>query len=369
MSLDASLSQAWPAFLLVTGLLLVGLTANADLLFQRAGALLELMPGPPATLLIAGILTLACVTAVLNLDTAVVFLTPILLTAATRRGVSVEPFLFTSIFIANASSLYLPGSNLTNLLVLSQHHTSGGRFAGQMIVPALVATVATTGGLLLLFRADLAPTRARAWARARSWDQPSRSLPGPAEEAKPCRSLLGLTATLIAAGLTIALPNPSLGVLIVGLAGVSIQLSRHRLTLSQVIRGVGPLVLTALFSLTVGLGVLARSWGGPAHLLTGAGRWGTAGIGALSAIFLNNLPAAVLLSARPLSHPHALLLGLNLGPNLAVTGSLSSYLWFRSAVSVGQPPSLLRFTRLGILLAPLAMTLALLAGGLAGTPS
>ncbi len=114
--------------------------------------------------------------------------------------------------------------------------------------------------------------------------------------------------------------------------------------------------------------MLARSWDGPAQLLTGAGRWGTAGIGAVGAVALNNLPAAVLLSARGLAHPRALLLGLNLGPNLAVSGSLS-YLWFRAAGAVGQRPSLLRFSQLGVLLAPLAIILALLADGLTGAPS
>jgi arsenical pump membrane protein len=154
--LGGAVRQVWPAFLLVTGLLLVGLTASSDRLFLRAGALLERMPGPPAALLIAGMLLLACVTAVLNLDTAVVFLTPVLIAAAARRRVPVAPFLFSSIVIANASSLYLPGSNLTNLLVLSQHHISGGTFARQMFAPALVATLATCAGLLVLFRPELA---------------------------------------------------------------------------------------------------------------------------------------------------------------------------------------------------------------------
>jgi arsenical pump membrane protein len=345
-----SARQVWPAFVLVSGLLLVGLTANADQLFLRAGTLLERMPGPPALLLIAGMLLLACVTAVLNLDTAVVFLTPILVTAATRRGLAVAPFLFSCIFIANASSLYLPGSNLTNLLVLGQHHISGGVFAGQMILPALLATLATGGGLLVLFRRELARARVR-------------------DARQSGRSLVGLAATIIAAALTLALSNPALAVLAVGLTGVAIQLLRRRLTLPEIIRGVGPLVLLALFCLSLALGVLARSWDGPAQLLSGAGRWGTAGIGALSAVTLNNLPAAVLYSARPLAHPRALLLGLNLGPNLAVSGSLSSYLWFRAAAGVGERPSLLRFSRLGLLLAPLAIVLALLGGGLGGGPT
>jgi Na+/H+ antiporter NhaD/arsenite permease-like protein len=46
---------------------------------------------------------------------------------------------------------------------------------------------------------------------------------------------------------------------------------------------------------------------------------------------LNNLPAASLLAARAVSHPFSLLAGLNLGPNLCVTGSLAWLLWLRAA--------------------------------------
>ena len=107
--------------------------------------------------------------------------------------------------------------------------------------------------------------------------------------------------------------------------------------------------------------MLARSWSGPARLLDGAGIWGTAAAGALASVAINNLPSAVLLSARPLAHPRALLVGLNLGPNLAVTGSLSAYLWFKAAAQLDTRPSLTAFTRRGIVLAPVAIVGALAA--------
>lgn len=120
MALSDAAQQAWPPFVLVTGLLLIGLVAHADGLFERAGRVLEQLPGPPDVLLAGGIVLVAVVTAVLNLDTAVVFLTPVLIAAARSRGVDEEPFLYASVFLANASSLFLPGSNLTNLLVLAR---------------------------------------------------------------------------------------------------------------------------------------------------------------------------------------------------------------------------------------------------------
>jgi arsenical pump membrane protein len=85
-------------------------------------------------------------------------------------------------------------------------------------------------------------------------------------------------------------------------------------------------------------------------------------IGAVASVLVNNLPAAVLLSAQPPAHPAALLLGLDLGRNLAVTGSLSAVLWLQAARTVDAHTSITTYSRLGLLLVPatLAATLAAL---------
>jgi len=74
--------------------------------------------------------------------------------------------------------------------------------------------------------------------------------------------------------------------------------------------------------------------------------------------------AAVLLSAHPPRHPRALLIGLDLGPNLAVTGSLSAYLWLRASRQLGSRPSIAAYSRRGLLLAPAAAATALAAAAL-----
>jgi arsenical pump membrane protein len=332
--------QAWPPFVLVGGLLLIGLVAHAEGLFARAGSLLERVPGPPTALLAASIGLVAVVTAILNLDTAVVFLTPILVLAARARGLDEAPFLYASVYLANASSLYLPGSNLTNLLVLARDPQ--GSFAARLLAPAVAATVATAVGVWFLFRPQL---------RARPRAAP-RGTPSPVGWLAPA-------ATAAGAGLTLGLAHPALPVLGVGLAAVGLELGRGRLDWRGVVRAVGPGVLAGLFAASVALGALARVWHGPARLLAGAGPAATAAIGAVGAVGLNNLPATVLLSAQALPHPRALLIGVNLGPNLAVTGSLSAYLWFRAARQVGARPSAWAFSRRGLLLAPLAIAAAL----------
>ncbi|HEX4116777.1 MAG TPA: hypothetical protein VHY18_12985 [Solirubrobacteraceae bacterium] len=53
MHLSAAAEQAWPPFVLVSGLLLIGLVANRDGLFEQAGRFLQGLAGPPVVLLAA----------------------------------------------------------------------------------------------------------------------------------------------------------------------------------------------------------------------------------------------------------------------------------------------------------------------------
>src|SRR5207248_6717272 len=129
-----------------------------------------------------------------------------------------------------------------------------------------------------------------------------------------------------------------------------------------------PAVLIGLLGVAVALGTLARGWSGPARLVDDAGRFETAGIAAAASVLVNNLPAAVLLSAGHLPHPRALLVGLAIGPNLAVTGSLSAYLWAQAARGAGARPSARAYSRHGIVLAPAAILAALAVAAATSAP-
>ena len=322
--------QAWPPFVLVGGLLLIGAVVEADGLFAALGARLERIRGGPVVLLAAALGLEAVVVAILNLDTAVVFLTPIVLHAARRRDCDERPFLYGSLFMANGASLLLPGSNLTNLIVLAHERLSGAAVAHAMALPWLVVVVLTIGFLAVRF-----PLAGRVVS---------------AEPLPPLRLGAGAVATAGATVLILALRNPALPVLAVGIVAVVMRRIRPRL---------GVRVLVALFLLAVALGTLGRRWGYPASLVARLDGIETAVLGAGAAVVLNNLPAAALLSARRPPHPLSLLIGLDLGPNLAVTGSLSAYLWYRAARGVGASPSLVQVTLVGLVLVPLTMAGAL----------
>ena len=323
----AAAGQAWPPFVLVAGLLLIGTVAAAEGLFEAIGTRLGQAPLRPRALLVALLALVALVTAVLNLDTSVVFLTPVLVHAARRRRLDERPFLYGSVFMANSASLLLPGSNLTNLLVLRHDPVNGVAFATRMLPAWLIACTLTAALLTLAYRLDDGVQ-----------DEP-RARP-------PFRFGIGAGATLVAALLVLVLPNAALPVLAVGLAATALRRLRPRLDLR---------VLTLLFVITVGLGTIARIWDWPAHLLAASGRPATAAIAAVGSLLVNNLPAAVLFSAQSPPHPRALLLGLDLGPNLAVTGSLSAFLWLQAARTVNADTSIATYTKLGALLVPLTL--------------
>jgi arsenical pump membrane protein len=117
--------------------------------------------------------------------------------------------------------------------------------------------------------------------------------------------------------------------------------------------------VAGLFVLAVLLGAVGRWWHGPADLLTHLGRWTTAPVAALATVVVNNLPASVLFTPDAPPHARALLIGLNLGPNLAVTGSLSAVLWLRVARSLGARPSVRVYSLLGLVAVPVSVAAAL----------
>ena len=139
--------------------------------------------------------------------------------------------------------------------------------------------------------------------------------------------------------------------------------ARELIGRGRVLEVVDAKTIAVLFVLAVGLGAIGRAWHGPASLLAESGRLETAVVGATAAVLVNNLPASVLLTPTPPAHPRALLLGLDLGPNLAVTGSLSAFLWWRVARSLGARPSIVRYSLLGIVIVPLSLGAALAALG------
>ena len=159
--------------------------------------------------------------------------------------------------------------------------------------------------------------------------------------------------------LVVVLSSPAIPVAAVGVAAIGIRIAKGKDNVGHVAGVLSLPVLVGLFGVAVALGTLGRVWSGPATLLSHLDSWGTAGLAALASVLLNNLPAASLLAARTPSHPFAMLIGLNLGPNLFVTGSLAWLLWLQAARTAGAQPSIAKASRLGLVAVPLSMAAAL----------
>jgi arsenical pump membrane protein len=177
---------------------------------------------------------------------------------------------------------------------------------------------------------------------------------------------LGLAAVGATVVLVLLLQNPALPVAAVGGLAVGVRLARGGTLRSRVLDVLGLPVLIGLFGVAVALGAAGRVWSGPADLLAHLDPWATGAVAAGTSLLVNNLPAASLLAARTPPHPFALLVGLDLGPNLFVTGSLSWILWLRAARAVGARPSIIRASRLGAVAVPVSMAAALGALSLTG---
>jgi arsenical pump membrane protein len=338
---SSAAAQVWPPFVLVAGLLLIGLVADDDGLFAAAGHRLA-RAAPTGMVLFGGAAVMVgAVTAVLNLDTSVAFLTPVLVYAARSRGEGEAPLLYGCLLLSNAGSLFLPGSNLTNLIVVGHLHLSGGQFLANMWAPALVALGITAAVVGCVEHRSL---------RVRIEDV------APAE-----RPVIGLGAVgVVAAGAAVvALHNPAIPVIAAGVAVAGVRLLAGREHPRRVADVVAVPILVGLFGVAVALGTIGRVWSGPADLLSHLDRWGTAGVAAGSSVLVNNLPAASILAARRPQHPFSLLVGLNLGPNLFATGSLAWVLWWRAARSAGARPSIAKASKLGLIAVPLSMAGAL----------
>ncbi len=334
--------------MLVAGLLLIGLVADDDGLFEAAGQRLAAVARSGAVLFAGAVVLVSAVTATLNLDTSVAFLTPVLVhTARSRRGG--EPaLLYGCLLLSNAASLLLPGSNLTNLIVLGHLPLTGSQFAARMWLPWLASILVTAAVVAGCERRSLRGEPAE-----------------PGEQVRPPLGL-GLIAIVSATVLVITVRSSALPVFAVGVITVGIRIVRGRLAAGRAWDVLGVPVLAGLFGAAVALGALGRAWSGPAVLLSHLSSWATAGFAGLATVVVNNLPAASMLAARTPAHPFALLIGLNLGPNLCVTGSLAWLLWLRSAKDAGARPSLARASRLGVLAVPLAMAAAVAALSLTG---
>jgi arsenical pump membrane protein len=365
-----SWASAWRAvlkgadvYLFLAGMMLLSETARREGVFDwLAGLAVTRAKGSRRRLftLVYGVGTV--VTAVLSNDATAVVLTPAVLAVTRAAKAPPTPYLLACALIANAASFLLPISNPANLVVFASHMPSLSAWILRFFAPSVVAILMTY--VLLVW------TERRALAGG--LDAPAT--PGALTDGgRTALTGLALTALglLVASSLDqpLGLPTFALGALTAG-----VVLVRDRAAPWPLLGGVSwsvlPLV-AGLFVLVQGLeggGLVAGLAGALARAAARSDLIAAGLAGALVALIdnlANNLPAG-LLARAVLSAAHAgarvtdaTLIGVDLGPNLSVTGSLATILWLTALRREGQTIGFWRFLAVGAIVMPPALILAL----------
>ncbi len=345
-----------PVVVFLAAVLVLAGLCDDEGLFDAAGAwMARTSSGNPRRLLGQVFVVAAATTAILSLDATVVLLTPVVLATVRALRVPARPHLYATAHLSNTASLLLPVSNLTNLLAFSAAGLSFTRFSVLMAAPWLVAVAAEYAVFRRVFRGDLA-------------EAPAAEAPEPGERPVFVLVVLGLTLVGFAvtsfAGLSPAWAALA-GALVLGVR----SLAQRRSTIGGIVRSLNmPFCVFVLALAVVVKAVMVNGLDTAAGdlLPSGDGLTALLGIAALAAVLsnvVNNLPAVLVL--LPLvSGPAAVLavlIGVNIGPNLTYVGSLANLLWRRVLHQQGEPTSVREFTWLGLLTVPLCLVLAVVA--------
>jgi len=311
-------------------------------------------------LLIYGIGTL--VTIFMSNDATAVVLTPAILAAVRKAKVEPLPHLFACALIANAASFVLPISNPANLVVFRTGMPPLNQWLMFFGVPSALSIAATYAVLRFLFRKEL-----------------SAAVEGDAKP-EPLRSegklVLGGIALMVMVLLTASSLDKDLGLptcvaALAVTAAVCLKTRSSPLPLAREISWATLLLVAGLFIMvnaivSIGALRLTQSWLAWAQKIEPAA--GTMAVGFAVGIannLMNNLPLGLIAGATlQAAHAkglvvHAVMIGVDLGPNLSVTGSLATILWLLELRKEKLDVSFGRFLRVGAIAMPVALVLAL----------
>jgi len=270
------------------------------------------------------------VTIFMSNDATAVVLTPAILTAVRKAKVSPLPYLFVCALIANAASFVLPISNPANLVVFHTGMPPLGTWLADFGVPSLLSILVTFLVIRILFRHELC-----------------KSIQCEVEDTKLSGNgklvLTGL-ALMIAVLLTASAMKKDLGLptclaALAITAVVSVKSKSNPITLTREISWGTLLLVAGLFVMVDAVesqGALDQTQRWLAWASGLGENAGTMVVGFAVGIannIVNNLPLG-LIAGGTIQAAHtkglmanAVLIGVDLGPNLSVTGSLATILW------------------------------------------
>jgi len=361
----AAVAKGLNVYLFLTGMMLLSELARCEGVFDWMATLaVRAARGSPVRLFLLIYAVGTLVTVFLSNDATAVVLTPAVYAAVKKARGEALPYLLICAFTANAASFVLPISNPANLVVYGKSLPPLLSWLRVFLLPSVCSIGATYLALRWVCRRDLVGPIEE------TTESVSLSVPGK-------RALWAIVLTgavlITASGFGFALGLPIfIAAILSVLFATQIKIGAVREIVRHVAWSLLPFV-AGLFVLVEGLdSVGALSDMGkvlqacsalpsiPASLVS------SFGIAALSNL-MNNLPSGLLAGgAVQASHVVAyirdsVLIGVDLGPNLSVTGSLATVLWLIALRREGEQISGWQFLKIGIVVMPPALLLATLA--------
>jgi arsenical pump membrane protein len=298
------------------------------------------------------------VTIFMSNDATAVVLTPAILSAVRKAKVEPLPYLFACALIANAASFVLPISNPANLVVFHNGMPPLAHWLLYFGVPSVLAIVTTYVVMRVIFREDL--------HAAIDSEVSPEPLTGNG------KLVLAGLAVMVLVLLTASSLKKDLGLptCLAALAITALLCTKSRSNPIRLAREIswGTLILVAgLFVMVdamenVGALDLTREWLAWAQKLAPAA--GALLVGFTVGVannLVNNLPLG-LIAGGTLQAAHvkglvsqAVLIGVDLGPNLSVTGSLATILWLLALRKEKLNVSFWRFLKVGAIAMPIAL--------------
>jgi arsenical pump membrane protein len=367
----AGLRKGLDVYLFLAGMMLLAEVARREGLFDWLAALATSHAnGSASRLFLLTYIVGAIVTIFLSNDATAVVLTPAVAAAVkAARAEQPIPYLLVCAFIANAASFVLPISNPANLVIYGDHMPPLLQWLPRYLLASVVSITATYLALRFTQRRLLSQTLAKDVA-----------VPQLSSGGKTAAAGIAATAVvlLVASALDIHLGLPTC---LAGLATAIIVLVPRPLQTWSVLKdiswGVLPLVaglfvLVEALNQTGVIGMIGALLRQATSISVAGTAWATGIAVAIASNLANNLPVgliagSVVQSDHTADHiVRAVLIGVDLGPNLSVTGSLATILWLTALRREDLTVGFGTFLKIGAVVMPPALALSIATALLTG---
>ncbi|WP_024508561.1 arsenic transporter [Bradyrhizobium sp. ARR65] len=353
-------------YFFLIGMMLTAELARCEGLFNYLAAFaVDHARGSPRRLFLLVYAVGILVTVLLSNDATAIVLTPAVYAATRAAGASPLPYLFICAFIANAASFVLPISNPANLVVFGARMPHLIEWLREFALPSVASIVVTYVVLRL--------TQARSLAE----EKLEISVPKPKLGRGGRLTAIGIAAIgavlVTASALDVQLGLPTF---ICGVLTATAVLALSRQSPWPVMKGISWGVLPLVAGLFVIVEALARTGAigqlnaflhDAVEISARQTAWGTGLVTAMATNIANNLPVGLVAGSvaasdhLPSKVVSAMLIGVDLGPNLSVTGSLATILWLVALRRERIRVTAWRFLQIGVLVTPPALIAALAA--------